>query len=296
NKTEVMNPQTAFGVGSGTENDNTLGTDAEIGQDNFIYVRVLNQGGSNAVNVNATVFWSPPATLITPDLWTLAGSVSIPNVPAGEVLTVSNKITWPSSAIPAAGHYCFIGIIGNAEDPAPDPADFINWNNFTEFIRENNNVTWKNFNVADNDPDVDPSIPKGFFVLPFLATGAPDKKRKFDFEVISGLPEGSKVFLEIPLRWKTEFFRHQADLKYKLRKEYVPIPIKYAGKHLLEGIELDAKSKAKLRLLVFIPEKLRKNEYSIAVRQIWKRQEVGRISWKIVSKERKREIEKRFLK
>jgi hypothetical protein len=91
------------------------------------------------------------------------------------------------------------------------------------------------------------------------------------FDTFRLLSEGSKIFLEIPLGWKTQFFRHQTDLKFKLRKEYVPIPIKYAGKHLLEGIELDPKSKAKLRLLVFIPEKFKKNEYLIAVRQIWKR-------------------------
>ena len=43
----VTNPQTAFGVGSGTENDSTLGFTAEISQHNYIYVRVLNQGGIN---------------------------------------------------------------------------------------------------------------------------------------------------------------------------------------------------------------------------------------------------------
>ena len=44
--TPVANPQAAFGAGSGTENDATSVSTAEIGQDNLIYVRVLNQGGS----------------------------------------------------------------------------------------------------------------------------------------------------------------------------------------------------------------------------------------------------------
>lgn len=293
-KTEVVNPQTEFGAGSGTENDNTLGTDAEIGQDNYIYVRALNQGGTDAANVNATIFWAPPATLITSDLWTLIGNVVIPNVPTGEILTVSNKITWPAAAIPAAGHYCFIGLVGNVEDPAPDPADFLNWDNFTRFIKENNNVTWRNFNVSDSDPDVDPSVPKGFFAMSFLAPGAPDKKRMFDFEIISRLPEGSRIFLEMPSKWLSQIYTQRIDLKYKSKNRYLHVPVKYTGKQFFESIELDAKSRAKLRLLVSIPEKYRNGEYLISIRQLWEKQEVGRISWKIVSKERKIEFEKRF--
>src|SRR3954469_3339845 len=66
------------------------GSTAEIGQDNLIYVRVLNQGGSAATNVEATVFWAPVATLVTPDLWTLVGTTILPNVPIAEQVTVSD--------------------------------------------------------------------------------------------------------------------------------------------------------------------------------------------------------------
>ncbi|HYO76800.1 MAG TPA: S8 family serine peptidase, partial [Thermoanaerobaculia bacterium] len=114
----VANPQAAYGHGSGTENSAILGYEAEAGQDNFVYVRVLNQGGAAATNVLATIYWSPVSTLVTPDLWTLVGSVTIPSVPTGSVLTVSNAITWPAAAIPATGHYCLVGIIGTANDPA----------------------------------------------------------------------------------------------------------------------------------------------------------------------------------
>lgn len=153
--TAVANPQAAFGAGSGTENNPTPGSTAEIGQDNFIYVRVSNQGGSPATNVEATVFWSPVATLVTPDLWTLVGTTILPNVPIGDQLTASGAIIWRQTDIPGAGHYCFVGLVDNAADPAPGPADFLNWDNFLRFIREKNNVTWRNFNVEDNDPDVE---------------------------------------------------------------------------------------------------------------------------------------------
>src|SRR4029450_9658906 len=185
----VANPQAAFGAGSGTENDATLGFTAEAGQDNFLYVRVLNQGGTAAVNATATVYWSPVATLVTPDLWTLVGSAVLPSVPTGEVLTVAPGITWPSAAIPAPGHYCFVGLVGHPDDPAPSPGDLLNWTNFTNFIRNNNNITWRNFNVEDNDPWPDPSVPRGFQALRFLAPGAPDIARPMQLEFLPRLPD-----------------------------------------------------------------------------------------------------------
>jgi len=207
---------------------------------------------------------------------------------------VSDKITWPQDAIPGEGHYCFVGLIGNTQDPAPDPADFLNWDNFVRFIRDNNNVTWKNFNVRDNDPDEGPSVPDGFFAMSFLVPGALDKNRIFDLEIISRLPKGSRVILEIPSLWRRVLQFPIADVKYKLRKGYWPCNIKYSGKHLIQRLGLNARSKEQLRLMVYIPGAYKKGEYTIAVRQLWKKQEVGRISWKIVSPERKKEMEGRY--
>ena len=102
-QTAVPDPQAAFGAGSGTENDVTLGYEAESGQDNFVYVRVRNRGGTAASNVTATVYWAPPSTLLTPDLWTLLGTATLPTVPTGDLLTVSDAIVWPAAAIPGTG-------------------------------------------------------------------------------------------------------------------------------------------------------------------------------------------------
>ena len=64
-------------------------------------------------------------------------------------------------------YYCFIGIVGNERDPAPlIPATFPNWAAYKSFIRDNNKVTWCNFNV---EPMPNPN---GDMELPFLATGA----------------------------------------------------------------------------------------------------------------------------
>ena len=182
---------------------------------------------STATNVKATVFWSPVATLVTSDLWTLVGTTTLPSVPVGEQLTVSNAIVWNQADIPARGHYCFVGLIGNASDPAPEPTDFLNWDNFRRFIRENNNVTWRNFNVEDNDPDVeDPTVPTGYKALKFLAPGAPDTARYMGLEIIAKLPENAKaifkvllVFFELLHEWH-QLGRVKIDKKRNVRTKF----------------------------------------------------------------------------
>ena len=77
--------------------------------------------------------------------------------------------------------------------------DLLNWDNFRAFIRENNNVTWRNFNVEDNDPAPDPDTPKGFSALGFLAPGAFDMGRRMHLEVMPRLPGEAQLELEMPL-------------------------------------------------------------------------------------------------
>ncbi len=276
----VADPQVAFGEGSGTENNNSLGYVAEAGQDNFIYVRARNRGGSDAANVEASVFWSPAATLVTPDMWNFVDTVTIPNIPMGDNLTVSNAITWPSASIPATGHYCFVCLIGNGRDPAPVPADFNVWDNFTDFIRNNNNVTWRNFNVENNMPPPG-APPPGVIELPFLLTSAHDKARIFDIHIVSKLPKGAKFFLEAPLHIAQRLFNNEVFWTHDQRRERVRIPLKNRGFERLRKLELPAKLRAKCKLLVLMPKENLDRFYEVSVRQYYKDLEVGRISWNI---------------
>ncbi len=282
--TAVADPQLAFGAGSGTENDATLGYTAEAGQDNFIYVRMLNQGGSAATDVTATVYWSQVATLVTPDMWTLVGTTGLASVPVGEQLTVAPAITWNAASIPGPGHYCFVGLIGNAAAPAPGPADFLDWDNFTRFIRENNNVTWRNFNVENNDPDTgDPSVPKGFKALRFLMPGAPDRARHMALELALKLPEGAKGLLEVPLVFH-ELLKHTHQvgrIDIDRERKVARIPVNPHGRTYLGEILLPARSRTALRLLVRIPDGARNSRHQVIARQIWQQQEVGRVTWQL---------------
>jgi hypothetical protein len=284
----VADPQASFGAGSGTENSNTLGFTAETGHSNFIYVRVLNQGGADAANVEATVFWSPVETLVTPDLWTLVGSANLPNVPTGEILTVSPAITWPAAQIPAEGHYCFVGLVGHPQDPAPSPGDLLDWDNFRRFIRENNNVTWRNFNVEEGDPAPDPTAPKGFFALPFLAPGAFDRARPFQLEVCSRLPKGAKVYLEVPEAFARQLRLAARQAELDQRRKVVRIPMHVPGCRRLPEVLFPAKSRTRMRLLVNIPKELRKHAFEISVMQLFEKEEVGRVTWRLGPKPKKK--------
>jgi serine protease len=280
-KAPQANPQLAFGEGSGTENSNALGAEAEAGQDNFVYVRVRNRGGSAAASVVADVFWSPPSTLVTPP-WTAVGSVTLPSVPAGNVLTVSNAITWPAAQVPGTGHYCFVGLIGNAADPAPAPADFLNWDNYQRFIRDNNNVTWRNFNVVDVDPSAGPD--PEYAVAAFLVRGAPDKARFFELESVARMPEGARVLLEAP-----EFFldslRHpKAQAAWDKKSRTVRVPLSPHGAYKWGQALLKAQARIPVRLLVAVPKARRNAAYEVYVRQLYEGREVGRITWRFAPK------------
>ena len=288
--TAVMNPQAEFGEGSVNENSATLGFEAEVGQDNFIYVRVLNRGGSPATNVVATVYWSPPATLVTPDMWTLVGSVTIPTVLEGDVLTVSNAITWSATQIPVEGHYCFIGLVGTTSEPPPSPANFSNWNNFFSYIRENNNVTWRNFNVVDIVPPLSPAARDndgvaGFVELPFLAPGAPDRGRKMRLEIVAKLPRGSRVVLEAPQPFAERMKDRAPEFKTDDKRGTVWLSCNPHGRSHFEEMLFPAKSRTRLRLLVKIPEEFRGHSYQIYARQVYRKQEVGRVTWRLVPHE-----------
>jgi hypothetical protein len=276
-----MNPQGSFGQGSGAENSDTLGAQVEVGHDNFVYVRVLNRGGSAAANVSATVYWAPVATLVTPNLWTQIGSVLIPSVPAGNQLTVSNAIVWSSAAIPGAGHYCLVGLVGTAADPAPLLADLNDWTTFERFIRENNNVTWRNINVVSNVPP--PSSARSDAIrLAFMAVGAPRTAVVMQLSVVGRLPEGARLTLLAPdhLLDSLRVPRGRVPRRRKSERHSL-IPLNPHGRSDLGHALFPADVRYQLELLAAIPEQYRVHTYEVSVRQSYQGAEVGRVTWLI---------------
>jgi hypothetical protein len=279
----VANPQASFGEGSGTENSASLGYQAEAGQDNHIYVRIRNRGGSAAANVQAAVYWSPVTTLLSPDLWTLVGSTTIANVPSGDLLTASGGIVWPAGAIPATGHYCFVGTLGLAQDPAPVPADFPDWDDFQLYIRANNSVTWRNFNVVDNvPPPPSPGQPPSYVPLAFQAAGTPDKARRMRLEVVGRLPEGAGALLEVPREFAQVLQARPVRIKGVRNRRVAFVRVNPQGRTAFPEVAFPAKARIPMRLLVNVPTEWRKHEFEIFARQMYGEEEVGRVTWRLV--------------
>lgn len=277
----VADPTASFGEGSGTENDSGLGYEVESGQDNFLYVRMQNRGAADAQNVTARIFWSPPSTLVTPDLWTEIGVTAPVDVPQGDTLVVTPALTWPSAEIPGTGHYCFVGILSHPTDPAPPTPPATDWNGFLGFISGQNNVAWRNFNVVDNldDPNADP------YAAPFLMANAPGARRRFDFVIEQRLGRGVQAALEVPLAILKPFTAG-VDLNIEIdRKRKVAI-IALPGSQRLTAprVLLPAQARLACRFILRGLPKFGRVGNSIAIAQRFEGREVGRVTWRFAKR------------
>ena len=287
----VANPQVTFSTPASINSDAESDPDVITGQDNYVYLRVWNRG-TDATIVTATVYWSPPATLVTPNLWNLIGSAPFADVPPGNIVQVSTPgVTWGSANIPLPGHYCFVAAVGNAAEPAPNPGTFNTFNDFVNYIYAHNDITWRNFNVVSlGGHGIDGHF-KGFIPLRFLITGAWDKPHEFAFETLAQLPPGSRMALEVP-HWLGHGIRpvhanleehEDADTDPDDRRR-VRIPLHPSGSQPVGQIELRAGTRVASHLLVHIPDQHRNRPYEVALRQLYAGREVGRITWRLVPK------------
>ena len=271
----VVDPTAAFGEGSGTENDDTLGEQVEAGQDNTIYLRMRNRGASTALGVTASVYWSPASTLVTPNLWNYIGTTTPVDVPTGNTLVVTTGLTWAAADIPATGHYCFVAVLDHPQDPAPPIPGPTDWNGFLDIIRNNNNVTWRNFNVVDvlPDPQADPVI------LPFLLTGAPGEARRFDLEIAVHLPDDAQVLLQLPAAAAAGL---PAQWRERLRRdgdELLLLDIPRLRSNAFCGVRMHADAAHECRFIVRPSRGMAAGKHTIEVRQFAADLQVGGVGW-----------------
>ena len=117
--------------------------------------------------------------------------------------------------------------------------------------------------------------------LEFLAPGAPKDTLAMQLEVVAHLPEGARAWLEAPL-WLIDAMReHSPFVEVDDKREVGRLPVNPHGARLLGEAVFPAGSQAALRLVVHIPSRLRRKPYEVYVRQLWKGQEVGRVTWRL---------------
>jgi len=279
--TAVADPNGSFGEGSGAENSTTLGFSVEAGQDNFVYCRMKNRGATVADQVGVDVYWSEVSTLVTPDMWNLIGTTNPVDVPVGDTLVVTDALTWNDSDIPAPGHYCYVGVAGGADDPAPPLPSPTDWDGFRAFIRNQNNATWRNFNVVDAIADAsgDP------FIGRFLIANFPDRRRRFDFVINQRLAKGLQAQLEVPLAMLKPFVTG-LDVAHKIdrRRNVGIIRLPRSQAMRVHGVMLPAKARFTCRVVIEgVAEKAHPGNL-ISIGQHFDDQEVGRVSWQFAKK------------
>ncbi len=279
---EIADPTAAFGEGSGHENSTNLGFAVEGGQNNFVYTRMKNRGATAANNVAVDVYWSEVSTLVTPDMWNMIGTTNqVASVPVGDTLVVTDPLTWAEADIPAEGHYCFIGVAGSADDPAPPLPSATDWNGFASFIKNQNNVAWRNFNVVDaiEDPDQDP------YLAGFLIANFPDQRRLFDFVIEQRLAERVNVKLELPLQIMKPFVSGlDVDFKVDRRRRTAIIDLPRSQRLSIRNVALPSEARLQCRFIVEGAAKSGRPGNNISIAQIWDRLEVGRVTWQFSRK------------
>jgi len=268
-KNQSANPAVDFGT-AGTD----PGSDpVEIGNDNYIYVRVHNRGDHPA-DADVTVYFAALTTSIDPSTWTEIGTATISTVVPG-CMGITGPILWPNVPDPGgAGHFCVIAVVSDPLDPAPDTGAVIDASSYLNFIRNNNNVAYRNLTFENLLPDSDSD--SDFVVGSF-------KKSTAAILVIDGseLPKNYKVNVFLPPQW-----RKLRNLKIKgfkkgprLLKQLV---LNGGSKGYIANLPVKAKSKNRVRIKIEVPEKVPHMQHA-ALNVIHKvgKYEVGRVGFGI---------------
>ncbi len=225
------------------------------------------------------LFASPAATLITPEHWLPVGRLDasqVGQIRHGDNLVVVGPVPWVSGAItPPPQAWSLLAILSELEENRPQGLPYFggtggmppgppyfDWAEYRAFLR-GPGVAWRNtHHDATSSPTLD-----------FIIAGTPDRARHFDFEVIQRLPAGATVTLQVP-----------PALAAKLRQRQ---PWLGGGTGLLpkrprtaiRGVELAAGAYAEATFTVDAGGPALTAGHSLALRQLWRGEEVGRITW-----------------
>lgn len=168
-----------------------LGEPVEIGQPNYVYVRLQNRG-AEAGDVTINVYWTDPGSFANPSSWRLIGTSHANGVLPGS-MRVAGPITWAEDNLPPEGHFCLVTELDDHLDPAPDKSLINTSEQYVRYISQSNNYAWRNIEVQD-------AIPGGVIDYKFLLRG-PGAAERGDFLVdLTPLPIGSLARLRIARR------------------------------------------------------------------------------------------------
>jgi bacillolysin len=139
----VVSPQTVFADMSNAD----FGEPVEIGQANYVYIRLQNRGAA-AGDVSINVYWTDPGSFANPSSWHLIGTTLANNVQPG-TMVVAGPITWAADNLPPEGHFCLVTELDDQLDPAPDKDLIATGEQYVRYVSQSNNFAWRNIDVQD---------------------------------------------------------------------------------------------------------------------------------------------------
>ena len=247
---------------------------------NDIYVRLCNRGlGPGEADVQ--LFASPAATLITPERWIPVGAAAQGGILQGDTLFVAGPFGWkpPSLAslnLKPDSPWSFLAVLSRYGEGHSEPAGsglppgppYFDWTKYRTFLR-GPGVAWRNTHRVVSTT---PSAP---LALTFWIAGTPDRARHFDFEVIQRLPAGATVTMQMPPALAAKLHQRQPLLKENGGLLALPRRPLTA----IRGVELAAGTYAGATFTVNPGSSALTASHSLAIRQLWRGEEVGRITW-----------------
>lgn len=262
-KDPVADPAAAFGDAAVDPGSDKV----EIGNDNYVYVRVHNRGGQ-AAEATVRVYWAPLTTTCAPAAWTFLDEIAGVAAPAGG-MAVAGPVLWPHVADPGtAGHFCLIALCGNALDPVPDPALIDSAADFVAWMRNGNNQAYRN--VVFEDARLD-----GWVKVPFLLHGFGKRGETFELEIdAKGLPRGAEVEIKALPNLKA---RELKPLARNSRGTHFALGGAQAG--AIEKVRIPKGRAPQMTVFVRLPEAAERGKrYALAVIQKWNGRELGRFT------------------
>lgn len=257
-----------------------------------VCARLRNRGHDEAEG-QVRFFWSEVATLLTPSMWNPLdpaepGLLTAPKtVPVGDAPVWSQPVAWaPSHAALSEGarHQCWMAVVEEPRKPdggVPDPAlpsgfpPYFDWRQFRAFLRSHKNVACRNLHLVDVENDVGDD---GAFELSFALTGAPDFARRFDFEIVRRLPGAARVRLKAPTALAARFARRRLWSSKILSPKEARLEVPSLPRVRVEGVRLLAGARFDCSFRISGDEI--RDGHSLAIRQLHRGAEVGRITWR----------------
>jgi hypothetical protein len=132
------------------------------------------------------IYFSPSTTFGTPASWLHIGTHIETGIAPGS-MRVTGPLVFPNAMIPAVGHYCMIAVVSDAFDPAPKYNLIASVGDFLEYVRNSNNLAYRNMDVVD-------LIPGTPGVLSVEVKSLPRTRERFDLRIgLSQFVPGAKI-------------------------------------------------------------------------------------------------------